>query len=89
MRAPSQESHSASQKLAGRPPLFFKNLIGSAVGDILMTILLTAKENGLEPVQYLAHLLEFESHRKECPEAWLPWNYASTVKELQASLPAT
>lgn len=33
------------------------NFIGSDVGDILMTILHTVKENGPEPVQYLAHCL--------------------------------
>ena len=65
--------------------LFFKNLVGAAVGDIHMTILMTAKENGLEPVQYLADLLEFREHLKENPSAWLPWNYENTVAELRAT----
>ncbi len=50
-----------------------------------MTILMTAKENGLDPVQYLADLLEFREHLNDNPSAWLPWNYENTVAELRAT----
>ena len=74
-----------TEKIGWAPPSFFKNLVGAAVGDIHMTILMTAKENGLEPVQYLADLLEFSEHLNEEPSAWLPWNYENTVAELRAT----
>ena len=69
--------------------LFFKNLVGAAIGDIHMTILMTAKENGIEPVQYLADLLEFSEHLNENPSAWLPWNYADTVAKLRPAKETT
>jgi transposase len=65
--------------------LFFKNLVGSAVGDIHMTILLTAKENNIDPVKYVAALLFYEKERKENPEAFLPWNFDKTLQNLMAS----
>jgi transposase len=64
--------------------LFFKNLVGAAVGDIHMTILLTAKENGLNPVQYMTALLQFEKERNAQPEDFLPWNFPATLQKLQA-----
>ena len=54
-----------------------------------MTILMTAKENGIEPVQYLADLLEFSEHLNENPSAWLPWNYADTVAKLRPAKETT
>jgi hypothetical protein len=65
--------------------LFFKNLIGAAVGDIHMTLLLTAKENNIDPVKYVASLLLYEKERKENPEAFLPWNFDKTLQNLIAS----
>jgi transposase len=63
--------------------LFFKNQVGAAVGDILMSILMTAVENKIEPVTYLNDLLDFPDHRKKNPKLWLPWNYPKTIAELR------
>lgn len=60
--------------------LFFKNLVGAAVGDIIMSILITAKENGIEPVKYLSDLLGNLKHVDKNPDAWLPWNYLQTLE---------
>ena len=65
--------------------LFFKNLVGAAVGDIHMTLLLTAKENKIDPVKYIAALLFYEKERKDNPEAFLPWNFDKTLNGLMAS----
>ena len=67
--------------------LFYKNLIGAAIGDIHMTILLTAKENGIEPIEYLTHLLEFKEERQKNPDSWLPWNYPATIATLKPPPP--
>ena len=63
--------------------LFFKNRVGAAVGDIHMSILLTAKENGLNPVHYLAALLKFGNECRQNPEAFLPWNFSATLEQLK------
>ena len=68
--------------------LFFKNSVGAAVGDIHMSVLLTAKENGLNPVHYLAALLKFEKERKQNPEDFLPWNFTATLERLKLQLPS-
>lgn len=67
--------------------LFFKNQVGAVVGDILMSILMTAVENKLEPVKYVNDLLDFPDHRKQNPKLWLPWNYPKTVAELGLQKP--
>lgn len=64
--------------------MFFKNLVGAAVGDIHMSILLTAKENGLNPVQYMTALLRYEKHWKENPSDFLPWNFNATLARINA-----
>jgi transposase len=62
--------------------LFYKTQTGAAVGDIHMTILMTAKENGIEPVQYLTDLLTHTKLVNANPKDWLPWNYTETIKSL-------
>jgi transposase len=67
--------------------LFFKNQVGAAVADILMSILMTAVNNKLEPVKYVNDLLDFPDHRKKNPKLWLPWNYTKTVAKLRLQKP--
>ena len=50
-----------------------------------MTLLLTAKENKIDPVKYVAALLFYEKERKENPEAFLPWNFDKTLQDLRTS----
>ena len=47
-----------------------------------MTILMTAKENKIEPVKYMADLLTNIDKVKDNPSDWLPWNYAKTMEAL-------
>lgn len=65
--------------------LFYKNEMGALVGDIMMTVLISAIENGLEPVQYLTDLLQHPELWKTNPEAWLPWHIQETKKALVES----
>jgi len=62
--------------------LFYKNEMGALVGDMLMTVLITAYENDQEPIQYLIDLLDHQELWKENPEPWLPWNITETKKAL-------
>jgi transposase len=62
--------------------LFYRTLIGAAVGDIQMSILMTAKENNIEPVQYLCDLLTYIDRVRANPHDWLPWNYLKTKDAL-------
>lgn len=55
--------------------LFYKTENGAAVGDILMSLIQTAKRAGVNLFEYLT---EIQIHKKEVaknPRAWLPWNY--------------
>jgi hypothetical protein len=40
-----------------------------------MSIIYTAKENGVNPVEYLNDLQENAAAVAKNPELWLPWNY--------------
>jgi transposase len=66
--------------------LFYKTETGAAVGDVHMSILMTAKENGLEPVQYMTDLLTHTDKVNKNPDDWLPWNYTKTIKALEPDL---
>lgn len=67
--------------------LFFKNLVGAAVGDIHMSILITARENGIDPKPYMNCLLENQGLVRQNPKDWLPWNFAKTLQNLIDSAP--
>jgi transposase len=82
------DNNTAERALKGairhrRNSLFFKNQVGAIVGDILTSILMTAKENDLNPVEYLQNLLTYREAWKQNPADWLPWNYESTMANLQ------
>lgn len=62
-----------------RNSLFYKTAKGALVGDCLMSIIYTAKVNGINPYDYLNRLQQNADAVQENPELWLPWNYASTL----------
>ena len=67
--------------------LFYKTEHGAAVGDILMSIIQTAKRAGINVFEYLTDL---QRHRKEVvanPTAWLPWHYIKKSPTLPQMLP--
>jgi transposase len=65
-----------------RNSLFYKTSKGAEVGDCLMSLIYTAKVNGINPYDYLNTLQRNADAVKANPEHWLPWNYASTVASI-------
>lgn len=62
-----------------RNSLFYKTTQGAQVGDCLMSLIYTAKENGVNPYDYLNTVQRYPEEIKANPELWLPWNYTQTV----------
>ena len=58
----------------------FKNQTGADAGDEAMTLTVTARSNGVEPVAYIAHCLENHKDLKVNPERYLPWGYRERGK---------
>lgn len=67
--------------------LFYKNQLGARVADILTSILMTAQANGLNPIEYLTHLMVYQKSWMANPSEWLPWNYKTTIAALTQNLP--
>ena len=62
--------------------LFYKTQNGADVGDILMSLIATARANGADPFDYLT---EMQRHAREVaanPAEWMPWNYRETLARL-------
>ena len=60
----------------------YKTQNGADVGDMLMSLIATARINGADPFDYLT---EMQRHAKEVaadPGAWMPWNYRETIARL-------
>ncbi len=62
-----------------RNSLFYKTTQGAEVGDCLMSLIYTAKENGVNAYNYLNTLQQYPKEVAANPELWLPWNYKQTV----------
>lgn len=58
-----------------RNSLYYRSQTGAAIGDCYMSLIYTAKENGVNPVMYLNALQKNATAVAENPELWLPWNY--------------
>jgi hypothetical protein len=65
-----------------RNSLFYKTAKGAQVGDCLMSIIYTAKVNGIDAHAYLNALQQHADAVKAHPELWLPWNYVQTILAL-------
>jgi transposase len=59
---------------------FFKNSHGADVGNLLMSIIKTATQSGVNPFSYLQALLEHRQELRRNPGLWLPWNYHSALR---------
>lgn len=67
-----------------RNSMFYKTVKGAQVGDSLMSIIYTAKVNGINPYDYLNSLQQYADAVKKNPAQWLPWNYVQTIAKLIA-----
>ena len=54
---------------------------GAVVGDHAMSLIATARANGVEPVAYLTECLRCHEDLKKRPEYYLPWVYRQRMKE--------
>jgi transposase len=54
---------------------------GAAVGDHLMSLVVTARANGVEAVAYLTECLRCHEDLAKRPEYYLPWVYRERMKE--------
>ena len=59
----------------------YKNLNGSEVGDLCMSLVATARANGVDPVTYLTHCLRHHEDLARRPEHYLPWVYRERQSE--------
>ena len=62
-----------------RNSLFYRTDFGAQVGDALMSIIHTAKQNGADVVDYLNQLQIYHEQVAMDPDDWLPWNYQETM----------
>jgi transposase len=59
----------------------YKNTNGSETGDLCMSLVVTARANGVEPVAYLTHCLAHHEDLARNPEHYLPWVYRERHNE--------
>jgi transposase len=57
--------------------LFFRTEQGSAVGDLLMSVIETCRVNGIRAADYLVQVIKNARAVRDNPAEWLPWNYAA------------
>jgi len=62
--------------------LFFKNELGAAVGDVLLSVIRTCTINGHDPVRYLSALARHKASVRASPQEWLPWNYEQQLSAI-------
>ncbi len=59
---------------------FFKTSHGAAVGSLLMSMIKTATQSGVNPFSYLQALVEHRQLLRQNVELWLPWNYPAALR---------
>jgi transposase len=59
----------------------YKNITGAQVGDHFMTLIITARKCGVEPVAWLTYCLENHEDLAVNPEKYLPWVYRKYFTE--------
>jgi len=64
--------------------LFFKTENGALVGDILMSLIQTCLEAGVDAFHYLESILKNKALAKSAPENWFPWNYTANLTKSPA-----
>lgn len=62
-----------------RNSLFYKTEPGAEAGDILMSVIQTAIQAGINPFVYLMALQKNKVAVEKAPEEWLPWNYEKAL----------
>ena len=60
---------------------------GAQVGDRFMSLVVTACENDVPPVEYLTYCLENHEDLAKRPEYYLPWSYRDRMEAQRVELP--
>jgi transposase len=59
--------------------MFYRTQVGAWIGDVLMSVIETARYAGKNPFEYLEVLQVHAARVRANPALWLPWNYQSTL----------
>jgi hypothetical protein len=68
---------------------FYRTQNGALVGDLYMSLIYTCELNGVNPFDYLNELELHAEQLASHPEQWMPWNYRSTLEDINANVPRT
>jgi transposase len=63
--------------------LSYKTEKGAYVGDVMMSLIQTAKEARVNAYNYLTSIIQYKKDVKEQPEQWLPWNYLQRLAQIK------
>lgn len=66
--------------------MFYKTLHGAAFASYVQSALYSAAQNDINPCDYMRALLDHKTLVIENPQAWLPWKYQKTLKQIQAGI---
>lgn len=61
--------------------LFYKTTKGASVGDTFQSLIHTAELTKVNPLEYLATLLDHAGELADQPDRWMPWNYKNVVEQ--------
>jgi hypothetical protein len=67
--------------------LYYRTERGAWVGDVFMSLIQTARINGVNPFEYLTALQRNAAAVRERPEEWLPWNFKAAIAAVEARRP--
>ena len=65
---------------------FYKTIHGAQVGDLFMSLIQTARLNGVDPLRYLTALLDNLAAVAARPDGWTPWAYQETLADMAHTL---
>jgi len=63
--------------------MFYKTLHGATIGNILTSLIETARLSNVNPVDYLVALQENKSVVHKNPADWVPWSYQKTLENMR------
>lgn len=63
--------------------MFYKTLHGAAIGNILTSLIETARLSNVNPIDYLVALQENKSAVHKTPADWVPWTYQKTLENMR------
>lgn len=65
--------------------LFYRSRYSAQIGGMLTSLIYTCQLAGANPYHYLTMLQDYCQHITPAPKQWLPWNYQSTLAQLEAT----